>query len=131
MEHKYLNNPEIFNFLSQYDKKEWDTIIEDLLLCSINKINEIEKAEASKNIAEIPIKKDNIPINNNSGIIFFNSNNNNCGPYECATNYLKKTAEYKSNSDVKTKTLKKLDELNKQINNIHSGDKKNFKNKKY
>ena len=129
MEHKYLNNPEIFNFLSQYDKNEWDTIIEDLLLFSINQIKEIEKAEASKNIDEIPIKKDNIHINNNSGIIFFN--NSNCGPYECATNYLKKTAEYKSNSGVKTKTLKKLDELNKQINDIHSGDKKNFKNKKY
>ena len=130
MEHKYLNNPEIFNFLSQYDKNEWDTIIEDLLLISINKIKEVEKAEASKNIAKIPIKKDNIHINNNSGIIFFN--NSNCGPYEYAINYLKKTAEYKSNSGVKKKkTLKKLDELNKQINDIHSGDKKNFKNKKY
>ena len=71
MEHKYLNNPEIFNFLSQYDKNEWDTIIEDLLLFSINKIKEIEKAEASKNITEIPMKKENIHINNNSGIIFF------------------------------------------------------------
>ena len=125
MEHKYMNNPEIFNFLSQYDKNEWDAIIKDLLLYSINKIKEIEKAEAPKNKEEIPTKNN---VTNNSGIIFFN--NNNCGPYENATNYLIKNAEYKSNSALKTKTLKKLDQLNKQITNIHSGDKAKFSKRK-
>ena len=116
MEHKYMNNPHIYNFLSQYDQSEWDRIIEDLLLYSINKIKEIEKAEMLQNKKEIQK-----PIFKGSGIISFN--NNNCNPYECATNFLKQNANNKANSSLKQSTLKKLDELNKKINNIHSGYK--------
>ena len=112
-----MNNPQIYNFLSQYDKSEWDAIIEDLILYSINKIKEIEKAEMSQKKKENQIK----PIYRGSGIISFN--NCNCNPFECATNFLKENEKIKSNTGLKQKTLNKLDELNKKINNIHSGYK--------
>ena len=120
MEYKYLNNPQIRKFLLQYDRSEWDAIIGDLLLYSINKIKEIEKSE------EFPKKKEETPIRiddmKSCGKIVFN-NNNNSSPYEFAVNYLKKNYEYESNFSWKTKTLKKLDNLNMQINNIQSRDK--------
>ena len=125
MEHKYMNNPKIINFLSQYDRNEWDSIIEDLLIYSINKIKEIEKAEEPKNKIEIPKK----PIYGNSEFISFK--NFNSGPYECATNFLIQNAEMKSNSGLRKSTLKKLDEINKKINDIHSTEKnKSLKKKK-
>ena len=47
-----MKNPQIINFLNQYNKKEWDSIIEDLILYSINQVNDIEKNESPKNNAE-------------------------------------------------------------------------------
>ena len=125
MEYKFMQNPQIINFLNQYSKKEWDSIIEDLLLYSINKVNEIEKEQ-------IPEKEEKIPqkvINKNPDIISFNCNNTN--PYECATNLLKQNAEFKSKSGLNNNTLKKLDELNSKFNDIQLGEKnKNIKKKK-
>ena len=122
MEHKYMNNPQILNFLSQYDKSEWDAILEDLIIYSINKIKEIEKEEESQKKIEIPKK----PNYNGSGIISFN--NINCGPYEYATTYLKQNAEFKS--DTSFNNNRKLDELNKKINTIHTRDKNKLSKKK-
>jgi uncharacterized protein (UPF0179 family) len=124
MEHKYMYNPDIIKFLSQYDKSEWDAIIEDLIMFSINKIKEIEKEEQPQKQIEYPRK-----VNIGGGIISFNSPN--CGPYECAKNILKNNQELKSNSGQKNNTLKMLDELNNKINVIQSGKKlkKNKKNK--
>ena len=48
MEFRFTENPQIMNFLNQYDKREWDFIIEDLLLYSINKVNTIEEEEKHK-----------------------------------------------------------------------------------
>ena len=119
-----MYNPDIIKFLSQYDKSEWDSIIEDLIMFSINKIKEIEKEDQPPKQIEYPRK-----VNIGGGIISFNSPN--CGPYECAKNILKNNQELKSNSGQKNNTLKMLDELNNKINVIQSGKKlkKNKKNK--
>ena len=112
MEFKFTKNPQIMSFLNQYDKKEWDSIIEDLLLYSINKVNEIEKEEIQKEEVIIPKKI----INKSSEIISFK----NCKytPYECAKNMLIQNAEYRCNLDNYDKTMKKLNSLDKKINDI-------------
>ena len=107
-----MQNQQIMNFLNQYNKKEWDSIIEDLLLYSINKVNEIEKEQ-------IPEKEEKIPqkvINKNPDIISFK----NCKytPYECAKNMLIENAEYRCKKSNNNKTMKKLNGLNKQIDDI-------------
>ena len=110
---KFMKNPQIMSFLNQYDKKEWDSIIEDLLLYSINKVNEIEKEESQKKEIEVPPKK---IINKSSEIISFK----NCKytPYECAKNMLIQNAEYRCNLVNYDKTMKKLNSLDKKINDI-------------
>ncbi len=124
-----MKNPHIISFLEQYDKSEWDRIIEDLIMNSINEIKRIEKEEEEeeqKKKEVIPIKKN---VNKNPDIISFNCNNTN--PYECATNLLKQNAEFKSKSGLNNNTLKKLDELNSKFNDIQFGEKnKNIKKKK-
>ena len=112
-----MNNPTIYNFLCQYDQNEWDAILEDLILYSINKIKEIEKTEEVQKKKEMP----KYNLTKNSGIILFNNNDN--GVFESATNYLKQNAKNKSYSCSKNNTIKKLDELNKKINSIRYGDK--------
>ena len=67
MEYKFMQNPQIINFLNQYSKKEWDSIIEDLLIYSINKVNEIEKEQTPEKEENIPQKK----INKNALIFYF------------------------------------------------------------
>ena len=116
---KFMKNPQIMSFLNQYDKKEWDSIIEDLLLYSINKVNEIEKEESQKKEIEVPPKK---IINKSSEIISFK----NCKytPYECAKNMLIQNAEYRCNLDNYDKTMKKLNCLDKKINDIKLKKKK-------
>ena len=111
-----MQNPHIIKFLEQYDESEWDRIVEDLIIYGINKIKETEIEE------EPPRKVGNIP-KINSGSEFISFNRANCGPYEYATNILKQNAELKSNPELKTRTVKKLDELNKKISNIQSGNK--------
>ena len=115
MEFKFTKNPQIMSFLNQYDKKEWDSIIEDLLLYSINKVNEIEQEEIKnkKEIINPPPKK---MINKSSEIVTFK----NCKytPYECAKNMLIENAEYRCKKSNNNKTMKKLNGLNKQIDDI-------------
>ena len=115
MEFKFMQNQQIMNFLNQYNKKEWDSIIEDLLLYSINKVNEIEKEEIRKEEVIIPKKI----INKNSEIITFK----NCKktPYECAKNLLIQNANDRFNSEKNDDKLnKKLNGLDKKINEIKS-----------
>ena len=121
MEFKFMKNPQILNFLNQYSKKEWDSIIEDLLLYGINKVNDIEKNETPKKEEKINSPK---KANKISEIISFK----NCKytPYECATNMIIENAEFRYNKDNNDKTFKKLNELDKQINRI----KNKSKNKK-
>ena len=120
MEFKFMQNQQIMNFLNQYSKKEWDSIIEDLLLYSINKVNEIEKEEISKKEVSPPKKI----INKNPEIISFK----NCKytPYECAKNLLIQNANYRCNFD---KNDKKLNGLDKKINEIQSKEKSFFSKK--
>ena len=108
-----MNNPQIMAFLNQYSKKEWDSIIEDLLLYSINKVNEIEKEQEQKKEIKSPPKK---AINKSSEIISFK----NCKytPYECAKNMIMQNAEYRCNNGNNNKTMKKLNGLDKKINDI-------------
>ena len=108
-----MNNPQIMTFLNQYSKKEWDSIIEDLLLYSINKVNEIEKEQEQKQEIKSPPKK---IINKSSEIVTFK----NCKytPYECAKNMLIENAEYRCKKSNNNKTMKKLNGLNKQIDDI-------------
>ena len=108
-----MNNPQIMAFLNQYSKKEWDSIIEDLLLYSINKVNEIEKEQDQKKEIKSPPKK---IINKSSEIISFK----NCKytPYECAKNMIIQNAEYRCNKGINNKTMKKLNGLDKKINDI-------------
>ena len=124
MEFKFMQNQQIMNFLNQYNKKEWDSIIEDLLLYSINKVNEIEKEEIPKEEVIIPKKM----INKNSEIITFK----NCKytPYECAKNLLIENANIRFNSDKYDDKLdKKLNGLDKKINDIKLKEKSNFSKK--
>ena len=124
MEFKFMQNQQIMNFLNQYSKKEWDSIIEDLLLYSINKVNEIEKEEIPKEEVIIPKKV----INKNSEIITFK----NCKytPYECAKNLLIHNANNRFNSDINDSKLnKKLNGLDKKINDIKLKEKTNFSKK--
>ena len=120
MEFKFMQNQQIMNFLNQYSKKEWDSIIEDLLLYSINKVNEIEKEEIPKKEVSPPKKI----INKNPEIISFK----NCKytPYECAKNLLIQNANYRCNFD---KNDKKLNGLDKKINEIKSKEKSFFSKK--
>ena len=120
MEFKFMQNQQIMNFLNQYSKKEWDSIIEDLLLYSINKVNEIEKEEISKKEVSPPKKI----INKNPEIISFK----NCKytPYECAKNLLIQNANFRCNFD---KNDKKLNGLDKKINEIQSKEKSFFSKK--
>ena len=108
-----MNNPQIMTFLNQYSKKEWDSIIEDLLLYSINKVNEIEKEQDQKKEIKSPPKK---IINKSPEIISFK----NCKytPYECAKNMIIQNAEYRCNKGNNNKTMKKLNGLDKKINDI-------------
>ena len=108
-----MNNPQIMTFLNQYSKKEWDSIIEDLLLYSINKVNEIEKEQDQKKEIKSPPKK---IINKSSEIISFK----NCKytPYESAKNMIIQNAEYRCNKGINNKTMKKLNGLDKKINDI-------------
>ena len=120
MEFKFMQNQQIMNFLNQYSKKEWDSIIEDLLLYSINKVNEIEKEEIPKKEVSPPKKI----INKNPEIISFK----NCKytPYECAKNLLIQNANFRCNFD---KNDKKLNGLDKKINEIKSKEKAFFSKK--
>ena len=120
MEFKFMQNQQIMNFLNQYNKKEWDSIIEDLLLYSINKVNEIEKEEIPKKEVSPPKKI----INKNPEIISFK----NCKytPYECAKNLLIQNANFRCNFD---KNDKKLNGLDKKINEIQSKEKSFFSKK--
>ena len=120
MEFKFMQNQQIMNFLNQYSKKEWDSIIEDLLLYSINKVNEIEKEEIPKKEISPPKKI----INKNPEIISFK----NCKytPYECAKNLLIQNANFRCNFD---KNDKKLNGLDKKINEIQSKEKSFFSKK--
>ncbi len=113
-----MKNPQIINFLNQYNKKEWDSIIEDLILYSINQVNDIEKNESPKKEEKISPKK---VTKNSSEIISFK----NCKytPYECATNLLIENAEFRYENRNNDKTIKKLNELDKQINKIKNKDK--------
>ena len=113
MEFKFMKNPQIMAFLNQYSKKEWDSIIEDLLLYSINKVSEIEKEQNQKKEIKSPHK---IMINKTPEIITFK----NCKytPYECAKNMIIQNGEYRSNKGTNEKTMKKLNELDKKINEI-------------
>ena len=108
-----MNNPQIMAFLNQYSKKEWDSIIEDLLLYSINKVNEIEKEQEQKQEIKSPPKK---TINKSPEIISFK----NCKytPYECAKNMIMQNAEYRCNNGNNDKTMKILNGLDKKINDI-------------
>ena len=115
-----MYNPDIIKFLSQYDKSEWDVIIEDLIMFSINKIKEIEKEKEKEEPLQKQIENPR-KINMGEGIISFNSTN--CTPYEYAKNALKNNQVLKSNSGPKNNTLKKLDELNNKLNVIQSGNK--------
>ena len=123
MEFKFMKNPEIIGFLAQYDKSEWDTIIEDLIMNSINQIKEIEKKEKPPKKIENKTRT----TNKMSDIIIFN--NSNSEPYECAANLIMKNAESKLNRSNEKDNLKKLDELSIKIGNVHS-DKKNNKSSK-
>ena len=49
MEYNFLKNETIRNFLSQFEEKDKDIIIEELLLMSINKINEDNGKKENKN----------------------------------------------------------------------------------
>ena len=120
MEFKFMQNQQIMNFLNQYSKKEWDSIIEDLLLYSINKVNEIEKEEIPKKEVSPPKKI----INKNPEIISFK----NCKytPYECAKNLLIQNANFRCNFD---KNDKKLNGLDKKINEIKTKEKAFFSKK--
>jgi hypothetical protein len=114
MEFRFTKNPQIMNFLNQYDKREWDFIIEDLLLYSINKVNTIEEEEKHKKIEiKSPPKK---VINKSSEIITFK----NCRytPYECAKNKLIENAEYRLKKSNEDKKMKKLNELDKELDAI-------------
>ena len=123
MEYKFMQNPQIINFLNQYSKKEWDSIIEDLLIYSINKVNEIEKEQTPEKEEKIPQKK----INKNPEIISFK----NCKytPYECAKNMIIQNGEYRCNSSNNDKIFKKLNGLDKKINDIKNKDKSNLPKK--
>ena len=118
-----MQNQQIMNFLNQYSKKEWDSIIEDLLLYSINKVNEIEKEEITKKEDIIPKKL----VNKNSEIITFK----NCQytPYECAKNVLIQNANFRCDYDYDDKLAKKLKGLDKKINEIKLKEKSNFSKK--
>ena len=113
MEFKFMKNPRIMAFLNQYSKKEWDSIIEDLLLYSINKVNEIEKEQDLKKEIKSPSKK---IVNKSSEIVTFK----NCKytPYECAQNLIIQDAEYRCNKGNNDKTMQKLNRLDKKINEI-------------
>ena len=123
MEFKFMQNQQIINFLNQYSKKEWDSIIEDLLLYSINKVNEIEKEEITKKEVIIPKKL----VNKTSEIITFK----NCKhtPYECAKNVLIQNANFRCDCDNEDKLAKKLKGLDKKINDIKLKEKSNFSKK--
>ena len=117
MEYSFLKNERIKNFLSQFDEIDRDKVIEELLLMSINKINEDSYVMSKKEeiIEEKPIKpKGKILILNNdvrnNEQIFQNSlqllNNNSNFTFN---------KQYSSFED-------KLNMLSYKLNNINKGN---------
>ena len=117
MEYSFLKNEIIKNFLSQFDEIDRDKVIEELLLMSINKINEDSYVMSKKEeiIEEKPIKpKGKILILNNdvrnNEQIFQNSlqllNNNSNFTFN---------KQYSSFED-------KLNMLSYKLNNINKGN---------
>ena len=128
MEYKYINNPYIYNFLQRFNENEWDDIIEDLIMNSINKINEIEKEEELKKEKEKEeILKQKKFRGRASEIVTFK--NCKCPPLECGINMINKTAELKLDPYSKICNLKRLEKLNQNINN-NQLEYNNVKNKK-
>ena len=94
MEHKYINNPHIYNFLQQFDVSMWDDIIGDLIM---NGINEIKRR-----ISEIVTFK-----------------NCKCPPMQCGINFINEAAEKSIDQNYEKYNIIKLKNLEQKINNIN------------
>ena len=130
MEHKYINNPHIYNFLQQFDVSMWDDIIGDLIMNGINEIKEIEKEEElqKEKEEEMLIKKGF--KRRISEIVAFK--NCKCPPMQCGINFINEAAEKSIDQNYEKYNIIKLKNLEQKINNINlnNANKNRSKSKK-
>ena len=121
MEYSFLKNERIKNFLSQFDEIDRDKVIEELLLMSINKINEDSYVQKKEEIIEEkPIKpKGKI-------LILDNDVKNNEQIFQNSLQMLNNNSNFTFNKKYSS-FEDKLNILNYKLNNINKG---NYQKKK-
>ena len=116
MEHKYINNPRIYNFLQQFDVSMWDDIIGDLIMNGINEIKEIEKEEELENKKEEEMLMKKGFKRRISEIVTFK--NCKCSPMQYGINIINKAAEERIDQDHEKYNYIRLKNFDQKINNI-------------
>ena len=118
MEYSFLKNEIIKNFLSQFDEIDRDKVIEELLLMSINKINEDSYVSKKEEIIEEKSNKTKGKI-----LILNNDVRNNEQIFQNSLQLLNNNSNFtfsKKNSSFEDK----LNMLNYKLNNINKRNKK-------
>ena len=120
MEHKYLNNPHIYNFLQQFDVSMWDDIIGDLIMNGINEIKEIEKEEElQKEKEEEMLMKKGFKRRISEIVAFKNCK---CPPMQYGINIINEAAEKRIDQDHEKYNIIRLKNFEKKLNNIKLND---------
>ncbi len=114
MEYNFLKNDIIRNFLSQFEEKDKDIIIEELLLMSINKINEDSaKKEKEEIIEQKPIKE------KGKILILDNDARNKEQILQNSLEMLNNNFNFTCNKN--TSFEEKFNKLNYKLNNLNQG----------
>jgi len=127
MEHKYINNPCIYNFLQQFDVSMWDDIIGDLIMNGINEIKEIEKEEELQREKEEEMLRKKGFRRRISEIVAFK----NCKspPMQCGFNFINNAAEKATDQNYEKYKIIRLKNLIQKTNNIKLNNIKKNKRK--
>ena len=121
MEYSFLKNERIKNFLSQFDEIDRDKVIEELLLMSINKINEDSYVQKKEEIIEEKSNKTKGKI-----LILNNDVRNNEQIFQNSLQMLNNNSNFTFNKKYSS-FEDKLNMLNYKLNNINKG---NYQKKK-
>ena len=122
MEYSFLKNERIKNFLSQFDEIDRDKVIEELLLMSINKINEDSYVSKKEEIIEEKSNKAKGKI-----LILNNDVRNNEQIFQNSLQLLNNNSNFTFNKQYSS-FEDKLNMLSYKLNNINKGNnqKKKF-----
>jgi hypothetical protein len=116
MEYSFLKNERIKNFLSQFDEIDRDKVIEELLLMSINKINEDSYVSKKEEIIEKKSNKTKGKI-----LILNNDVRNNEQIFQNSLQSLNNNSNFTFNKQYSS-FEDKLNMLSYKLNNINKGN---------